>query len=87
MSNPFPSRFDSTCNSCGETVYEGDDMYAVDGQFVCQKCAEENGNVCPNCGNYKDEKYETCYECHEGEETEDTILDDEDDMESGGVLG
>lgn len=63
--NPFPARFDSTCNSCGDPIHEGDLTYAVDGQFVCQNCAEVNGNVCPECSNYKKEEYDTCYECHQ----------------------
>ena len=64
MSNPFETKFDSTCNSCGEVVPEGEEMYAVDGDFVCKKCAEENGNVC-DCGNFKKTEYDECFECYE----------------------
>jgi len=72
MSNPFPAHFDSNCNSCGDDIYQGDDCFAVDGQFVCRNCAESNGNVCPDCQNYKREEYDTCFECHEG------MIDDND---------
>ena len=39
-------------------------MYAADGQFICKDCARANGNIC-ECGNFKKEGYETCYECKE----------------------
>lgn len=66
MSNPFPAKFDSKCQSCGEKIFEDENTYAVDGQFVCAKCAEENGNVC-ECGNFKKEEYDQCFECYEEE--------------------
>lgn len=73
MSNPFPARFDSDCQSCGDTVEEGELMFAVDGQFICEECAEEGGNICPNCGNFKKEEFDLCYTCHEkGSEVEDS---------------
>jgi len=65
MGNPFPSHFDSACNSCGDMIFEGDDCFAVDGQFVCESCAEANGNVCPECGEFKQEQFEVCYKCNE----------------------
>jgi len=40
MSNPFPSQFDSHCQSCGDRTEEGDMIYAIDGEFVCRDCAE-----------------------------------------------
>lgn len=64
MANPFKTKFNSTCDSCGDTVQEGDEMYAVDGLFYCHDCANENGNVC-DCGNFKKDDYEECYECHQ----------------------
>ena len=86
MANPFQVKFKSSCQSCGDEVYEGEDMYAVHGQFFCRQCAEDNGNVCA-CGNYKDENYEECYECHEENDGGDTVLDDEDDLDSAGFFG
>ena len=65
MANPFPTKFNSNCNSCGESIPEGDFMYACDGQFVCEDCARENGNVCPECCEFKKQEYKTCYECKE----------------------
>ena len=70
MSNPFKAQFDSTCNSCGAEIFDGDDVYAVDGDFVCEDCAEENGNIC-ECGNFKKAEYEKCYECFNNKEEED----------------
>lgn len=64
MSNPFETKFDSECQDCGAEVLQGDDMYVVDGNFLCISCAEINGNVC-DCGNYKKDDYDTCYECFE----------------------
>ena len=64
MSNPFLAKFDSSC-TCGEALYERDDLvYACDGQFVCQDCARQNGNVC-ECdeANYKKSEFEKCYDC------------------------
>ena len=63
MSNPFPAKFDSTCDSCDDPISEGDATYAVDGDFACETCADANGNVCPECGEYKKEEYDTCYNC------------------------
>lgn len=63
MSNPFSAQFQSHCQSCGEDMLEGDDVYVVDDAFVCKDCAEANGNVC-ECGNFKKEEFEECYSCH-----------------------
>lgn len=66
MANPFPSAFDNkTCDSCGDFIFEGDPVYAVDGQFVCKPCAEENSSVC-KCGNFKKEGFAECYGCSGG---------------------
>lgn len=63
MANPFPNRFDSECQECGNTVMEGEFMYAHDGQFICEDCLPDE-NACPDgCGNYKKEGFETCWEC------------------------
>ena len=43
---------------------KGEEMFVVDGQFVCERCADENGNVC-DCGNFKNDGYETCYDCYQ----------------------
>lgn len=63
MSNPFPAHFDSHCTSCGENIYESDDTFAIDREFVCENCAESNGNICPKCGSFKKEEYDTCFDC------------------------
>ncbi len=62
MPNPFPAKFNSTCDSCGNEIYEEEEIYAIDGDFLCGSCADANGNVC-ECGNYKKEEYEECFEC------------------------
>ena len=62
MANPFLTQFDSDCNSCGDTVDEGDEMYACEGQFLCPSCADAGDYVC-SCGNFKKSEYQTCYEC------------------------
>ena len=64
MANPFPTKFDSACQSCESMVYKGDDMYAADGLFICGSCASEAGVVCA-CGNFKKPDYETCFTCNE----------------------
>ena len=67
MPNPFPANFDSTCQDCGDTVAEGDQMFAHEGQFICESCAENSDLVC-SCGNYKKEEFKNCYTCHEENE-------------------
>ena len=62
MSNPFKAHFDKPCGDCGEMIEEGEDVYAVDGEFWCQDCTPAE-NIC-GCGNYKNEGYDTCYDCH-----------------------
>ena len=63
MANPFESNYDNNCNSCGDKVYAGDDMYAHEGIFICENCAQLEDLIC-ECGNYKKAEYESCYECH-----------------------
>lgn len=70
MSNPFPNRFTSKCNSCGTTLYEGDMVFAADSMFVCENCAEANDNVC-GCGNFKKENFPKCYSCNKQEYNEE----------------
>lgn len=69
MANPFPSLFESNCESCGDPIPEGGTVYAVDGQFYCSECAQIGGNVC-ECGGFKKEGYDECFKCHELEEEE-----------------
>lgn len=79
MSNPFPAKFGSICSACEAQIPQGDDMYAVDGQFICKQCADDAGNVCPDCGNFKPSEYDQCYDCHEdGEEADDQSVDIDD---------
>jgi len=63
VSNPFENQFNSECQQCGDEVEEGELMFAIDGQFVCDVCAESGDNVCA-CGNFKKSEYPTCYECY-----------------------
>lgn len=64
MANPFPARFDSTCDSCGDPLYTyDDDVFVIDGIFVCEDCARRGNNVCDSCGKYKKSEYDQCYEC------------------------
>ena len=70
MSNPFPNHFDSTCDSCGDDIFEGDLVFVIDDQFVCEDCADANDNICPECGNFKKEEYEFCFECNENMKNE-----------------
>lgn len=62
MSNPFPSSFESDCLGCGDRIFEGDDMYAHDGQFMCKECADGEGVVC-GCNAYKEPHEDECYKC------------------------
>lgn len=64
MANPFETKFDSECSSCGGSVDQGCEMFAIgEGIFVCEECAESNGNVC-KCGLYKSEDFGNCYKCY-----------------------
>ena len=62
MSNPFETKFKSACQNCEDIVDEGEDMYVVDGLFVCRACANAGEHVC-ECGKYKKEEYDKCYDC------------------------
>ena len=62
MSNPFKARYDSACQQCGEQICTGDDCFHVEGSFVCQGCAEEGDNIC-ECGKFKKDEFDKCYEC------------------------
>ena len=74
MANPFPARFDSNCQSCGEKLFEGDNTFAVNGQFICTICAEAGDYVC-DCGNFKKEGFKKCYTCHMEETNPDPPTD------------
>lgn len=63
MANPYPAKFRSTCEECGTRVEEGEKMFAHDGQFICEHCADLGGMIC-DCGNYKKPQYDECWECH-----------------------
>lgn len=62
MSNPFLPQFNSNCNSCGDTVTPDDNMFACEGQFLCEDCANAGDYVC-DCGDFKKSEYKTCYNC------------------------
>jgi hypothetical protein len=62
MANPFQAKFNSTCNDCSGTVEPGDNMFADDGDFICEDCATDRNIIC-ECGNYKKEEYDTCFDC------------------------
>ena len=70
MPNPFPTQFNSQCQDCFDTVEEGESMFAHEGQFICESCAEHSDLVC-RCGNYKKEEFKNCYTCHEDEDDEE----------------
>ena len=70
--NPFPNNFDSECSNCGNDIYEGDDVFADEGEFICADCADERDVIC-ECGNYKKAGFPTCYDCR------DQSKDDDDD--------
>lgn len=64
MANPFKTKFKSQCQGCGDYIGRGDLMYAVEGAFMCEKCAREVDAVC-ECGNFKKEKFNSCFECNQ----------------------
>lgn len=38
----FPARFDSECDTCGDTILEGDEIRADGtGGYACEGCGEE----------------------------------------------
>lgn len=74
MANPFSAQFDSTCDSCGDPIMEGDEIFATPEGFVCPDCAEEGGYVC-ECGNFKKPEYEECYDCFNENKEEDGETD------------
>lgn len=67
MPNPFPSKFNSECQNCQNHVDRGDSMYAHDGMFICQYCAEEGDLICPECKAYKKEQFKTCFSCKQSQ--------------------
>ncbi len=69
--NPFPNRFDSECANCGGDIYEEENVFADDGEFICEDCAAERNVIC-ECGNYKKAGFPTCFDCKdEADEQED----------------
>jgi hypothetical protein len=62
MANPFETKRSSVCDGCGEGVFQGDLMFAHEGEFFCEMCADEMDCVC-ECGDYKKPEYEMCYNC------------------------
>jgi len=62
MSNPFEAKFESECQNCGDTVDEGEEMFAVEGEFWCRDCAKRTNNIC-KCGNYKKDEFDSCFTC------------------------
>jgi len=53
------------CDSCGEQLEEGEDLFYTDSGKLCLGCAEAEDYVCP-CGQYKKPDFDECYECHRG---------------------
>lgn len=37
------AEFESKCPGCGDLIYEGEDIHRVDGEWVCDSCAENAG--------------------------------------------
>lgn len=64
MANPFIATFDSECGNCAGYMSEGDDkVYAHNGIFVCEECAELLKIICPDCDGYKNPDHDLCYKC------------------------
>jgi hypothetical protein len=74
MANPFPTKFNSECQLCGDYVEQGEFMFSIpdpDGDpevryFVCRGCARSGAHVC-TCGKYKKEEFDVCYDCFQKE--------------------
>ena len=62
-SGPYPAFRGTICNNCDESVNEGDKIYIVSDEKLCESCAEDSGYVC-HCGNYKGDNYSECYTCN-----------------------
>lgn len=62
MANPVSAFRGVKCDACGERLEEGDDLYMTDDGRMCETCAGDDGYVC-DCGNFKKQEYETCWEC------------------------
>jgi len=60
--NPCPAFPNTSCDSCGEEIIEGDNVYLFDGERFCEDCANEEKIVC-DCGNMKKPQYQKCYNC------------------------
>lgn len=54
------------CDDCGDYIQEGDPVYFLGPERVCERCAEEAEIVCPSCGGSKKPEFDTCYECRQG---------------------
>jgi len=66
MPNPVKAFKNTTCDNCDESLEEGDDLYFTDEGRMCASCAHEEGYVC-ECGNFKKNEYEKCYQCKDNE--------------------
>lgn len=64
MANPMAAWFITSCKQCGDTIKKGEQIY-FNGSRLCTTCAISNDLVC-DCGKYKKEEYDQCYECHNG---------------------
>lgn len=42
MARTFTARFDSECNGCFNTIFEGDEAGWKDGEVVCEQCLEDD---------------------------------------------
>ena len=62
MANPCPAFKGTHCSNCGWQINEGDSVYFVDGDKLCKDCASDADLIC-ECGSFKKEEYDTCYDC------------------------
>jgi formylmethanofuran dehydrogenase subunit E len=37
------AKWDKKCPGCGESIYEGDKIGIVDGDWVCESCVDDSG--------------------------------------------
>lgn len=62
MPNPFELCFRTDCEWCGERMSAGENCFYIDGDKVCESCAEKHDYVC-ECGAFKKPEFEECYDC------------------------
>lgn len=64
MNNPCKAFKGTFCDNCKNSIQEEYSVYLHDGNRYCQSCADDINIKC-DCGNYKKDEYDQCYECFE----------------------